>query len=391
MRILIVSQMVPYLPCHDGFRLIPAHLLRCLSDRHELHLVALADGGESAWQRQWPRNHCRSVEIVGFEPPRGLAGRLSRWGDALPPKTSAVVRERILRVRPDVLHLEGSVLASFARLAPPGMRRVVSAHDALSLRYRDFARSAPSLRGRALYMLRAWRARRFERSHFRRADAVVVTAQADLEALRPAVSHERLAVIPNGVDLEYWDYRPRPKPGRVVFTGNMSWPPNEDAATYFAQDAFAAVRRSVPQAEFWIVGAEPTARVRQLAGLPGVHVTGTVPDIRPWVQAASVFVSPLRFGSGVKNKILEAMALGAPIVATPPSLTGTPLEPGRHLLLAEGSHELAQAVIRLLQDQGMCRSLSEAARAEVEARYSWESVADRFVSVWRGTGAAAAA
>jgi glycosyltransferase involved in cell wall biosynthesis len=117
--------------------------------------------------------------------------------------------------------------------------------------------------------------------------------------------------------------------------------------------------------------------------MAGVKVTGTVPDIREFIWSAWVYVSPLRFGAGIKNKILEAMALGAPIVATPPSLTGTLLKDGQEVLVARHPAEIAEAVLRLLGDEGLCRSLSLEARRRVETEYSWPRIAGEFEALWR--------
>ncbi len=379
----MVSQMVPYLPCYDGFRIIPANLIRELSKRHEIFLIALTDGAEDADQLQWPEKYCRSVEILRIPIRWGLANRLDQIARPVASEVSETVRAHIQGTKPDVLHLEGPGTAPLARLAPLRALTILSAHDALSLRYREFARFTRSRYARIGYTSRSLLAERFERRWFRYAHRVVVTSFFDLEVLSGSVPQERLAVIPNGVDLEYWTYRPAPQPGRIVFTGNMNWPPNEDAAEYFTVDVLPLVQRWVPDAEFCIVGAQPSLKVKELARIPGVRVTGTVPDLREWICSAAVYVSALRFGAGVKNKILEAMALGTPIVATPQSLTGTPLVHGRHLLVADSAAEIAEAVLRLLGDGELRRSLSEEARRHLEMEYSWEWIAARFEKLYR--------
>jgi glycosyltransferase involved in cell wall biosynthesis len=389
MRILMVSQFAPYLPCYDGFRLIPANLIRELRRRHEVHLLSPSDGTETSSQLQWPFAYCRSVTSVRTAARgRRLAEHLLRRGNQDGGDLAGVARALIRRLRPDVVHLEGAALAPMAKLVREAFRipTLLSAHDSLSLRYREFARF-----GRAgTFQVRAWRAERFERRWFRFADRVVVTSRFDLEAIAPAVGGERIWVVPNGVDLDYYCYRPRPKPGRVIFTGNLSWLPNEDAATFFASEVFPRVQRGFADAEFRIAGAQPSQKVMKLAGIPGVGVTATPPDLRGMIRGASVYVSPLRFGMGVKNKILEAMALGPAIVATPESLCGTPMENGRHLLIAQNAEEIAQAVLRILNDPALGQSLSRQARREVERRYSWELAARRFEDLYAAVPSAAA-
>lgn len=378
----MVSQMAPYLPCHDGFRLILAHLLRCLSGRHEFHLLALCEGDETPEQLGWASQYCASVKLLRPDPHHCWVARLRRWMQGATPSLAQETQRQIADLRPEVLHLEGPAMAPLAAHAQTGMFRLLCAHDSLLLRYDQFASYASSASARLLWRLRAACSRRFERRWYGGFDRIVVTSPGDLHALARWVPADRLVAIPNGVDLEYWSYRPKPQPGRIVFTGNMSWPPNADAAEYFVRESFPRIRCHRPQASFWIVGACPSPRVEALAAIAGVKVTGTVPDIREFIWSASVYVSPLRFGAGVKNKILEAMALGAPIVATPPSLTGTPLKDGQELLVARGPAEIADAVLRLLGDERLCRSLSLEARRRVETEYSWPLIAAKFEALW---------
>jgi len=169
-----------------------------------------------------------------------------------------------------------------------------------------------------------------------------------------------------------------------VFTGNFSWAPNVDAAQRFAAAIFPRIRREWAGAEFIIAGADPVPAVRALAAIPGVRVTGTVPDLRPSIWSATVYVSPLRAGFGVKNKILEAMALGTPIVATSRSLSGlADVVPGDHLLHADSDDEIAAAVQRLLREPALADRLAENARQLVEQRYTWTAVAARYETVLR--------
>ncbi len=381
MRVLMVSEAVPYLPSHDGFRLIPANLIRNLSARHEIHLIALSHDREGAEQAEWPRPYCRSVSI--FRRDNGVGARARAITGAIDPALERCTLEAVAKVCPDVLHLEGGGLAALLRSTRRGVPGILCVHDSKALRYKEFggyvARAPERFRLKLLSVL----ARHQERKWFGYADRVVVTSASDAEALSAAVNDLPVAVIPNGVDLEYFAFRPAPEPGRIVFTGNMSWPPNEDAAEHFARDIMPAVRSRVPDASFWIVGADPSARVRNLASIPGIHVTGTVADIRPWIWSAAVYASPLRFGLGVKNKILEAMASGAPIVATSRSLSGTPLIDGQDVLIANDDVKFAESVVRVLSDPELQNSLSREARQTAEARYSWDSITSAFEGLYR--------
>jgi glycosyltransferase involved in cell wall biosynthesis len=381
MRILLVSEMIPWLPSHDGFRVSPANLVRNLSQRHEVHLIALAHGGESKEQSEWAREYCRSFSI--FPVSHGMRARIRAITGAPDPSLARCVGDAVANLRPDVLHLEGGGLAPLLRSASRGVPVVLSVHDSKALRFEEFAGFTAAPQKRIRLKLLSMLARRHERRWFRYADRVVVTSPFDAEALSGAVSKDRIVSIPYGIDLEYYAHRPAPEAGRIVFTGNMSWPPNEDAAERFARDLMPGIRSRIPAASFWIVGADPSPRVQGLASIPGVHVTGTVADIRPWIWSAAVYASPLRFGLGVKNKILEAMASGAPIVATSRSLSGTPLIDGQDAMIADDDPKFTEAVFRLLSDPELCKSLSREARRKAEAEYSWDSIATEYESLYR--------
>ncbi|HWX34327.1 MAG TPA: glycosyltransferase [Steroidobacteraceae bacterium] len=381
MRILLVSEMIPWLPSHDGFRVLPANLIRNLSDRHEIHVIALSHGGEAREQSEWPREYCASYSI--FPSDHGMRARMRAISGSGDPSLARFVDEAATRLRPDVIHLEGGGLAPLLGAASRGLPAILCVHDSKALRFQEFAGFTASTRQRIRLRFLSLLASRHERRWFGLADRVVVTSPFDGEALSAAVSTDKIAVIPYGVDLEYYARRQPPEAGRIVFTGNMSWPPNEDAAEHFVRDIMPAIRSRIPGASFWIVGASPSARVQSLANVPGIHVTGTVEDIRPWIWSAAVYASPLRFGLGVKNKILEAMASGAPIVATSRSLSGTPLIDGRHAMVADDDAKFAECVIRLLSEPALRDSLSRDALRKAEAEYSWDSITSAFEGLYR--------
>lgn len=381
MRILLVSEMIPWLPSHDGFRVSPANLVRNLSARHEVHLIALAHGGESKERSEWSREYCRSFSI--FHSDNGIRARMRAVTSAADRMLARYVSDAVVKLHPDVIHLEGGGLAPLLGWATRGVPAVLSVHDSKALRFEEFARFTGAPRMRLRLKLLAVIARRHERRWFGHADRVVVTSPFDAEGLSASIGADLIASIPYGVDLEYYARQQPPEPARIVFTGNMNWPPNEDAAEHFARDIMPAVRSRIPDASFWIVGAEPSARVRNLASIPGVHVTGTVEDIRPRIWSAAVYASPLRFGLGVKNKILEAMASGAPIVATPRSLSGTPLIDGQHAMIADDDLSFGDAVVRLLSDSALRQSLAREARRLAEKEYSWDSITSAFEELYR--------
>ncbi len=192
-------------------------------------------------------------------------------------------------------------------------------------------------------------------------------------------SAARIDWLEHGVDAERFAPGPFPDPYAglpgagpdIVFTGNMDYWPNADAAIWFAREAMPGLRQRWPELRFHVVGANPGAEVLQLAQLAGVHVTGRVADVRPYVAHAALAVAPLRIARGIQNKVLEAMAMAKPVVASPGAFEGIRAEAGRDLLIADGVAETVRRVLEVLD--GQHAGLGPAARARIEAGYSWQS------------------
>jgi len=229
---------------------------------------------------------------------------------------------------------------------------------------------------------------RLEAARLRRCEAELLGAAAPRlvvsESERAALGSGNLRVVPNGVDGAAFAYREdgRP-PARLVFAGNLGYFPNVDAAAWLARDILPRVRRAVPEAELRLVGARPARAVRALTAAPRVSLAAAVPAMAPELAAATVAIVPLRAGSGVQNKVLEAMAVGTPVVATARAASGLEVRPGEHLLVADDAEGLAAAAIALLRDPLRARAMARAARALVERRYRWEDSAAGVEAAWR--------
>ncbi len=207
------------------------------------------------------------------------------------------------------------------------------------------------------------------------AEITIAISRQDEEAIRNSCCRARTMVIPNGIDSEFFASRNPaqigPGTGRLVFTGVMRYPPNSDAARYFAREVFPLIRKEWPAAEFWIVGADPPPSLRELSEIPGIKITGTVDDVRPILYESDIFVCPLRQGTGVKNKVLAAFAMKIPVVATRNSLLGINAVNGEHFLAAETPEEFAREVGTLLANPQRAGILATNSRMLVEQHYSW--------------------
>lgn len=205
------------------------------------------------------------------------------------------------------------------------------------------------------------------------ADCVVISSPIDKQQYPSSAElDEKIEVIPNGVDLEYFDFSPNERDrNSLVFCAKLDYFPNEDAVLYFVNSVWPMLRRRRPELRFDIVGSRPPQSVRQLNGRDNIRVVGSVPDVRLYLRKASVALCPIRLRAGIQNKILEAMAIGVPVVATRICCPGLGVEPGKHLLVADTPEEFACAVELLLDNSALKANLIRAGRKYVESAHDW--------------------
>ncbi|MGE5176352.1 MAG: TIGR03087 family PEP-CTERM/XrtA system glycosyltransferase [Hyphomicrobiales bacterium] len=216
--------------------------------------------------------------------------------------------------------------------------------------------------------------RRAENRLARRFDYLTATTPLELATIEERGLGTPASCVPNGVDMEYFSPSPEPyDPDRVVILGRQDYYPNIESTLRFCERILPRVRARRPGVRVVVVGADPVPPVRRLADLPGVTVTGSVPDVRPHVRPAAVSVAPLSIARGTQNKILESMAMGVPVVVSPVAARGVDAVAGEHLLAADGDEAFADAVVRVLGDRAERDRLARAGRERVAARHSWET------------------
>ena len=273
------------------------------------------------------------------------------------------------------------VLCDFLHTAVPLLRlaarpRVVFEHNVeFQVRQRKWVLETHPLK-RWIFGTEWKRTRAVEARVCRLFDHVITVSAEDRQTLQREFGIGHASVLPAGVDTNYFQPRGEPpKPGRLVFVGSMDWAPNEDGALWFLRELYPRIRQAAPHASFCIVGRNPSARLRRIAGQSAnVEVTGPVRDVRPFLAAAEVVVVPLRTGGGTRLKIPEAMAMGKPVVSTPIGAEGLPFAQDRELCLAGDPEAFAQAVLALFAQPGLRDAVGAAARRVVVERHSWESV-----------------
>jgi sugar transferase (PEP-CTERM/EpsH1 system associated) len=255
-------------------------------------------------------------------------------------------------------------------MTAPAKARIMDLVDVDSAKWEAYATDAAWPKS-WLYRREACGVRALERRAVECFDAVILVSKAEVAAL--GIASPKVHAIGNGVDIDYFQPRPRPAnaPPTLVFTGSMDYRPNVEGVCWFAKEVLPELKRQVPHLVFTVVGRNPAPAVKALAGQPGVVVTGTVPDVRPYLAAASVVVVPLLIARGIQNKILEAMAMGRPVVASPQALEGLDIVIGTHALQADQPAQWEQVLIELLNHPSAHADLCRQARWQAEARYSW--------------------
>jgi glycosyltransferase involved in cell wall biosynthesis len=355
MRILVVSPVTPYLPSHDGARAVVAHLVRSLAPVHAVGLVSATTAADTPEQRQWSSGLCAWTRLVS-------AGRWRHPLSLQPAEGVSRLREAMLEAlrdfAPDVLHLEGSELAPLARVG--GRPSVLVVRDSDTLPATGERRRAHNSWG-WIDRLDEWQQAAWEHAWFERAD-VVLTGDA----------------VPIGIDLDHHEFRRTGQSGRIVFIADLARPAASLAAERYAVSIFPRVRVAWPRAELVLSGGDPARSVRALGTLPGVRVTGVMPDLRPTLWGAAVAVPTTRAG------LLEAMALGTPVVASSRTAAAvSDVVAGRHALIADDDDATAEALLAVVRDPDLAERLARAARTLVEDRHGWAVVARHYDAIWR--------
>ncbi len=393
MDVLLISRCPPF-PLYFGDRLIPFHLARQLSQRHH-YIDLIAFYNDPADVRNIPRyeRYFRHIQMIP-EPARGPIRYMERITrdrffpinaqEAWSPHMWQAIEKRIQEGNYDAIHLFGGVQVYEYRELVKDSVNVIVPYESYSL----YLKNAMAQGGRSsiVQRLQIAIARRYEKRMFRGYDRVVVLANADANALQSLDSALPLVVIPNGVDTDY--FMPtgfEPDEPTLLFTGNYEYAPNVDAALRLARRIFPAVQRRVPGARLILVGNAPPPELRALAG-PSIEITGRVPDIRPYLEQSLIYVSALRMGAGIKNKVLEAMAMQKAIVATSLSCDGIALEHEKHVLLADTPDDIIRAIVRLMKDGELRQNIARAGRQLIEERYTWQRVSEQYEELYREVG-----
>ncbi len=274
----------------------------------------------------------------------------------------------------DIIYVDGIEMVQYLSVPAP-VPVAVDLCDCLSLLYYQQSRRAHGLLRKTALFLEAQSIARWEKRIAGEAALTLVISTQDESSIKQLNPSARTLVVQNGVDPDYFAPSSSAEKTanwpKLIFTGVMGYAPNADAAVYFAYKVFPEVRKRFPDAEFWVVGASPPPWVLKLAEEPGVQVTGRVEDVRDYLKRADIFVCPLRLGTGMKNKIMAAMSMGLPVIATANSLNGLDFFPEEDLLEADSAEQFVEQIARLQSSPQLAAQFSQRGRETVINRYSW--------------------
>ena len=404
MKILFLSPTFPF-PLTDGGRIRVFNLLKQVSQKCEVTLLAL---------ETLPTD----VESIAHLKRFGIQVHLVPHGGELPPVSLGTILRASLKRVPitvarynvpayrqkfkelvatetfDLVHYEMFHVAQFC--TETDLPSLLSQQNVDSAIWRRLCQETANPLRKCLYWTQQRAFERYERLINPKFDIVTCASEIDKQAFQRTSAESRFEIIPNGVDIE--DYQPDSTPvgetsgldaigldvqePHLIYIGSMDWYPNEDAVTFFADEVLPRIHEKLPNVQFTAVGGNPSPRVQKLGENPQILVTGRVPEIKPYFARATVFVVPLRIGSGTRLKILEALAMGKAVVSTTVGAEGLDLGIGEEILIADEPKAFAEAVLRLLTDASLRRKLGEKGRARVERDYDWRSIGEKLLRLY---------
>jgi polysaccharide biosynthesis protein PslH len=385
MNILFLSRWFPY-PPNNGAKLRIYHLLRGLAQQHEITLLTFADSTEMGLNLSELRSLCREVQVVPwkcFNPrsPRAWLGLFSPYPrsviDTFSPEMKSCIEQALIARDYDVViasEIDMAAYSPYFRNLPALLEEVE-----IGVLYERFTQAA-SFEQRLRRGLTWLKHRRYLASLLKNFRACTVVSARERELLAQTVpEYETIEIIPNCVSVaDYSDVHEAPQPNTLIFSGAFSYAPNYEAMVWFLHKVYPLIQTHIPDVRLTITGNHGN---RPLPPAHNITLTGFVDDVRPLIAGSSVSLAPLHTGGGTRLKILEAMALGTPVVATSKGAEGLDIEPGEHLLLADTPETFAQAVIRLLQEAKLRQQLVDKAYQLVHEKYDWAVVTPRFLQL----------
>jgi polysaccharide biosynthesis protein PslH len=382
-------------PVDKGGRIRTYQMLRELKREHRITYLTLDDGSAAADAVERAEEYCDQVVRIPLrtQPKRSPGFYAELLRNLASPLPYAIWKYRSVAMRQAIADIarSGEVDLIVCDFLAPAVNMpdhvlcpaVLFQHNVEATIWERHAGIASNPIAKA-YLAQQWRRMRaFERAQCRRFDHVVAVSRRDMDVFRGEYGVESVSEVPTGVDTEYFRPTGAVSPDRhdLVFTGSMDWLPNEDAILFFIEAVLPRVRAAVPGVTLTVVGRNPSPRITALGRQDGtVRITGSVADVRPFIERAALFIVPLRIGGGTRLKIFEAMAMEKAVVSTSIGAEGLPVRDGEDIVLADTPETFAASVVRLLSDERRAAQVGQNAAAAVRAEFGWDRVAEKFAA-----------
>lgn len=377
MKILYICHRFPFPPKRGG-KIRPFNMIRHLARSHEVTVASLARTASEAEEAKGIGDYCQAHHIVRVSEAAQkirMVGRLptltpSSMGYFYSPELAATVRRLLNEQKFDLIFVHCSSVAQYVSQVR-GIPKILDFGDMDSQKWLTYGqvRPAPLSWG---YWLEGAKLERAERQLAERFDLCTCTTRAELETLQGFGLPVATDWFPNGVDRDYFSPSSEAyDPDSVCFIGRMDYYPNQACVSELCSQVWPRIRQRRPDARLYLVGASPPEAIRRLGDLPGVTVTGSVADVRPYVRRCAAMLAPLRIARGTQNKILEAMSMGVPVVTSTLAAGGVDAVAGEHLLTADSPEAVAEATLLLMQDKERRSSLARSGRERITERHDW--------------------
>ncbi len=396
MKILYVCHRFPYPPKRGG-KIRPFNMIRHLAQQHEVHVCSLARSAQEAEEGKGLREHCAHTECAIVSEPWQTLRMIVRlplptpssMGYFYSPELKARIHALHAEHRYDLIFVHCSSVAQYVEDITDAVK-VLDYGDMDSQKWLEYAHYKPF----PLNLGYWWEGSKMARAERRLAakfDYCTATTKMELATLRELAPGVASDWFPNGVDSTFFSPDGSAyDPDTISFIGRMDYYPNQECMLRFCKDVLPKIQARRPSAKLVIVGAEPSPEILALGKLAGVTVTGSVPEVQPYVRRSAVMVAPLAIARGTQNKILEALAMGVPVVTSSLAADGVDCLAGEHLLVADRPDEIADSVLSLMQDAGKRQRLSEAGRARMLSHHHWPHSMQRLDAILQAAIAEAA-
>jgi sugar transferase (PEP-CTERM/EpsH1 system associated) len=387
MKIFVLLPRIPY-PLEKGDKLRAFNQIKQLAKRNEIVLCALNDnpkvGEQDAFHALQP--YCQSVNFIKINKAQVALGLVRAFFKGMPMqcgyfynrKAAKKIDALIAKHKPDMLY--GQLLRTAEYIRHKDIPKSIDYQDIFSYGMKRRADIA-SFVTRPIYTMEYRRLCRYEAAVFEDFDIKTIISETD-RALFPHEKRNEILIIPNGVDHDYFKPMEREKKYDLVFTGNMSYPPNVNAVDYLANEILPIVWRTLPDVKLYIAGATPDPKVKKAAS-ERIIVSGWLDDIREAYAASRVFIAPMRIGTGLQNKLLEAMSMHLPAITSPLANASLGANPDKEILVGSNAKELAQHIITLLTDQEKSRQIAQAGYDFTNRVYDWGKATEQLENAMR--------